>query len=634
MKNGFVKVCAYSPDVKIADTDYNKKQIIEAMEKAKADEVKLLVLPELAITGYTLGDLFYQDVLLNSALSALEDIVKASKGLDMLVFVGMPLKHQSNIYNVAVAIFDGNILGVVPKTYLPNYNEFYEKRQFTPAEKDTINITLCNQVVPFGTKLIFADKEMKSFKVACEICEDIWVMNSPSTSHALAGATIIVNLSASNELIGKASFRRSMISQHSSKLIAGYVYTSAGMGESTAETVYAGHKIIAEDGYILAESKLFVEDNITSEIDVDSLEYERSKIADCIKDNPEYQVIEFNTKKTECKLSRRYSKTPFVPTKDNYNERCDLVLNIQAYALAKRIERSHSSTVVLGISGGLDSTLALVVAVRAMDILKRGKENVIGVTMPCFGTSNRTLHNAEHLMELLGITSMKIDIKQAVLQHFKDIGHENDAYDITYENCQARERTQILMDLANKHNGLVIGTGDLSESALGWCTYNGDHMSMYSVNCGVPKTLVAHLIKYQATISEGELKDILTDVANTDISPELLPPDSKGNIQQKTEDKVGPYILHDFFLFYLIRKGMAPSKVYRLANYVFDEFDGETIKKWLTVFIKRFFTQQFKRDCVPNGVKVGTVSLSPRADWRMPSDATATLWLKELEENI
>lgn len=632
MKNGFVKVGAYSPDVRVADPNYNKDEIIKGMRLAHESGVKLLVFPELAITGYSCGDLFYHDVLLKSALTALEDIVESTKGLDMLVFVGMPFKHHANIYNVAVAIFEGKILGMVPKTYLPNYNEFYEKRQFVPAEKDTVYVTLCNQTVLFGTKLIFADEEMNSFKVACEICEDIWVMSPPSLAHAQAGATVIVNLSASNEVIGKANYRNVMVSQQSAKTVSGYIYCSSGPGESTSETVFGGHKIICESGYILAKSKLFTEDFICSELDLDSLLNDRSKIADYIKDNEEYTVVYFNTKKTECKLTRIYNKTPFVPSKDNFEERCELVLNIQAYALVKRIKHTGIKSLVVGISGGLDSTLALLVAVRAMDILGRDRKDIIAVTMPCFGTTDRTLSNALGLMNELGVTSKTINIKQAVLQHFKDIEHDEHNYDVTYENAQARERTQILMDLANKYGGIVLGTGDLSESALGWSTYNGDHMSMYGINSGVPKTLVSHLIKYYASISDGNLKKILIDITETEISPELLPPDSKGNIQQKTEDKVGPYLLHDFFLFYLIRKEMPPSKVLRLAKYAFgSDFDGETIKKWLIVFIKRFFAQQFKRNCVPDGVKVGTVSLSPRSDWRMPSDAVCSIWLKDLD---
>lgn len=634
MKNGFIKVGAYSPDVKVADTNYNKDEIIKGLHIAREAGIKLLVFPELAITGYSCGDLFYHDVLLKSALTALDEIVKSTIGLDMLVFVGLPYKHHANIYNVAAVIFEGKILGLVPKTYLPNYNEFYEKRQFVPAEKDTVYVSICNQTVPFGTKLIFADKEMTSFKVACEICEDIWVMSPPSLSHAQAGATVIVNLSASNEVIGKANYREKMVSQQSAKTVSGYIYCSSGPGESTSETVFGGHKIICESGYILAESKLFTEDFICSELDLDSLLNDRSKIADYIKDNPEYLVVEFNTKKSECVLTRKYNKTPFVPNKYNFEERCELVLNIQAYALVKRIKHTGVKSLVVGISGGLDSTLALLVAVRAMDILHRDRKDVVAVTMPCFGTTGRTLSNALGLMKELGVTSLTINIKDAVLQHFKDIGHDETVYNVTYENCQARERTQVLMDLANKYGGIVLGTGDLSEAALGWSTYNGDHMSMYGINCGVPKTLVSHLIRYQASISEGNLKKILIDITETEISPELLPPDSKGNIQQKTEDKVGPYVLHDFFLFYLIRKEMPPSKVLRLAKYAFNgDFDGETIKKWLVVFIKRFFAQQFKRNCVPDGVKVGTVSLSPRADWRMPSDAVCSVWLTELEEN-
>lgn len=634
MKNGFVKVGAYSPDVRVADTIYNARQIIEGIKKSYDNKLKVVVFPELAITGYSCGDLFFQDVLLNSAVKALENILDNTIGLDVLAFIGMPLKYQGKIYNVAVVIFDGKILGVVPKTYLPNYNEFYEKRHFAPAENDTIIISLLGQTVPFGTKLIFEDSEMPFFKVACEICEDIWVMNPPSVSHASAGATIIVNLSASNEIVGKAEYRRSMVSALSARLQAGYVYTSAGVGESTSDTVYGGHKIISEAGHILAESPLFVEPLTISEIDVEGLVNDRTKTANYVKEDKNYRFIEFKTNKVLCDLTRKFSATPFVPSGDEMHDRCELILNLQAYGLAKRLEHAHAKTAVLGVSGGLDSTLALLVCVRAMRLLNRNPKEVVGITMPCFGTSARTKDNAVSLMKELGITYLTINIKDAVTQHFLDIGQDPNNFDVTYENCQARERTQVLMDYANKTGGLVVGTGDLSESALGWATYNGDHMSMYSVNCGVPKTLVVHLIKYQASISANELKQTLTDIAETEISPELLPPDKHGKIAQKTEEKVGPYLLHDYFLFYLIRKNMPPSKVYRLAKRSFEGvYDAETIKKWLTIFIKRFFVQQFKRNCVPDGVKIGTVSLSPRADWRMPSDAVSDIWLKELEDN-
>lgn len=634
MKNGFVKVGAYSPEVKVADTVFNKGEIIKAMHVAHDQGVKLLALPELAITGYSCGDLFYHDTLLNSAVDALDDIVKSSKGLDMLVLVGMPLKHHGNIYNVAVALFEGSILGVVPKSFLPNYNEFYEKRHFVPAEKDVVDIKLCGQIVPFGANIIFADSEMPAFKVACEICEDIWVMCPPTLYHAKAGATVLVNLSASNEVIGKARYREAMVAQQSGKTLSAYIYVSSGVSESTSETVFGGHKIIAEDGYVLSSSKLFTEDFICTEIDLFGLLNGRSKMADYIKDDPSYRVVEFCVKKDKCSLTRRYPKTPFIPTPEEFEERCELTLNLQAYALAKRIKHTRVKSLVLGISGGLDSTLALLATVRAVDLVEMDRKSIIGVTMPCFGTTSRTLNNSLTLMNELGITVKNIDIKSAVLQHFEDIEHDPNVYDVTYENAQARERTQVLMDLANKYNGLVIGTGDLSESALGWSTFNGDHMSMYGINCGVPKTMVSSVIRYVASNSEDNLKSVLNDILATEISPELLPPDSQGNIQQKTEDKVGPYVLHDFFLFYMIRKAMAPSKVYRLAKYAFNgDYSDEIIKKWLIVFIKRFFSQQFKRNCVPDGVKIGTVCLSPRSDWKMVSDAEATVWLKELEDN-
>ena len=634
MKNGFVKVAACSLEVVVADTYFNAKKIVEDINIAFQKQVKVLVFPELSISGYTCGDLFYQEVLLNSSLKALEKIERATKDKDMIVFVGLPLRVHDKIFNCAAALFDGKLLGIIPKTYLPNYNEFYEKRQFHPAEDKTFLINVNGEEVPFGTKILFSSKILPSLKIACEICEDIYVMTPPNVQHALAGATVIVNLSASNELVGKAKYRRSVVSSTSSRLSVGYIYTSSGASESTSDTVFGGHKMIAEGGAILAESKLFDDELLVSELDINTIVYERAKTANQPKHNPDYLVVEFDQSFVKTELTRTFPKYPFVPNGDEIAERSELILNMQAHALARRVVRAHAKNVVLGISGGLDSTLALLAAVKAMEVLGRSPEDVIGITMPCFGTTEHTKSNAIELMELLGVTSKTINIQKSVLQHFEDIEHPVDLYDVTYENSQARERTQILMDYANKSGGLVVGTGDLSESALGWATYNGDHMSMYSVNCGVPKTLVAHIIRYKASVSEGKLKEILLSIADTAISPELLPPDAEGNIAQKTEDKVGPYILHDFFLYYIVRKAMRPSKVYRIAKLTFAElFDNETIKKWLTVFIKRFFAQQFKRNCVPDGVKIGSVSLSPRSDWRMPSDASAEVWLRDLEDN-
>lgn len=634
MKNGFVKVGACSPEIVVADTYFNSKKIVESINVAFQKQVKVLVFPELSISGYTCGDLFYQDVLLTSSLKALEKIERATKDKDMIVFVGLPIRIQDKIFNCAAALFDGKILGVIPKTNLPNYNEFYDKRQFSPAEEKTFNININGEEVPFGTDLIFVSKIFPNLKIACEICEDFCVMTPPNVRHALAGATVIVNLSASNELVGKAKYRRSLVSSTSARLNTGYVYASSAMGESTSDTVFAGHKMIAESGTILAESKLFADELIVSELDINTIIYERAKTANQPKHNPDYTIIEFDQSFVKTELTRTFPKYPFVPESEELAERSELILNMQAHALARRVVRAHASNVVLGISGGLDSTLALLASVKAMEILGRTPKDVIGITMPCFGTTEHTKNNAIELMNLLGVTTKTINIQKSVLQHFEDIEHPVDLYDVTYENCQARERTQILMDYANKSGGLVVGTGDLSESALGWATYNGDHMSMYSVNCGIPKTLVAHIIRYKASVSDEKLKEILMSIADTAISPELLPPDAEGNIAQKTEDKVGPYILHDFFLYYFVRKAMRPSKIYRIAKLTFNGlYDDETIKKWLTVFIKRFFAQQFKRNCVPDGVKIGSVSLSPRSDWRMPSDASAEVWLRDLEDN-
>lgn len=634
MKNGFVKVAACSPEVVVADTYFNAKKIVENINLAFQKNVKVLVFPELSVTGYTCGDLFYQEILLKSALKSLEKITRATKDKDMLVFVGVPVRVQDKIFNCAVALFDGQILGVIPKTNLPNYNEFYEKRQFSPAEDKTFFININGVDVPFGTNLIFESKNLPSLKVACEICEDIWVMDPPNIRHTFAGATIIVNLSASNELVGKADYRRTMISATTARLNAGYIYASSAEGESTSDTVFAGHKIISENGIILAESRLFDDELIVSEFDINNIIYERTKTENQPKHNPDYTIVEFDQSFVKTELTRTFPKYPFVPTGNELAERSELILNIQAHALAKRVVSAHAKNLVIGISGGLDSTLALLACVKAMEILGRSPKDVIGITMPCFGTTDRTKNNALDLMNLLGVTSKTVNIQKAVLQHFEDIGHPTDLYDVTYENCQARERTQVLMDIANQSGGLVVGTGDLSESALGWATYNGDHMSMYSVNCGVPKTLVSHIIRYKASVSDEKLKNVLLSIADTDISPELLPPDAQGNIAQKTEDKVGPYILHDFFLFYIVRKAMSPSKVFRIAKLTFkDLYSDEIIKKWLVTFIKRFFAQQFKRNCVPDGVKIGSVSLSPRSDWRMPSDAVCEVWLRDLEEN-
>jgi NAD+ synthetase len=631
MRHGFIKVAAVTPEIKVADVEFNVGSIIGDLDAASKEGAKIVVFPELTITAYTAGDLFYQDTLLSSALDGLERIRKATEKKDPLVFVGLPLRVNGRIYNAAACLSKGEILAFVPKTYLPNYNEFYEKRQFAGAPDGNIKIFVGGKEYLFGKSVLFVSKEIPELKVAAEICEDLWVFDPPSVSHAEAGASVIVNLSASNELIGKAEYRRELVRMQSARLIAGYVYADAGAGESTTDTVYAGHNIVAENGKILKESRLFAGGAIYSEIDVLALSTERSKLSNYRKNAAGYAEIPFSLKIEETSLTREYYKFPFVPPNaEELSERAELILNLQAYGLKKRLEHTGSKAVVIGISGGLDSSLALLVAVRAMRLLGRPEKDVLGITMPCFGTSDRTYNNSRLLARVLKISFKKIDITSSVNRHLKDIDHEG-TEDTAYENAQARERTQVLMDYANKIKGLVVGTGDLSESALGWSTYNGDHMSMYAVNSSVPKTLVKYLIRYEAIRSGGRLKTVLFDILDTPISPELIPPEN-GAIFQKTEEIIGPYALHDFFLYYLVRAGFSPSKVVRIAERSFEgDYKKEEIKKWLKVFVARFFQNQFKRSCMPDGVKIGSVSLSPRADWRMPSDAAAAEWLKELE---
>lgn len=635
MQYGFIKVCAVTPDMRVADVKFNTENIISDAVKAEKNGSQLTVFPELCISGYTCGDLFNQSQLLQAADNALTEICKRTEQLKSLIFVGAPIAKFGKLYNCAVAINCGKILGVIPKTFLPNYNEFYEKRNFVPAEKENSSITVANQTVPFGTKIIFKAENCKNFNVSAEICEDLWVPSSPSVKHVQAGANIICNLSAGNETVGKKEYRRELVKIQSAKLICGYIYASAGMGESTTDSVFAGHDLICENGSVLSESKLFENSIIYSEIDVDKLDGERRKIGSAFSSEEQlgYLYVPFTTKNIECKLTRTFSKLPFVPYGDNLSERAELILSMQAQGLAKRIKHSNSKTAVLGISGGLDSALALLVTVRAFKILNKDLKNIIAVTMPGFGTTGKTYENSLNLIKSLGAESREIKIVDSVLQHFKDIGHSAEDFNVTYENSQARMRTLILMDIANETCGLVVGTGDLSELALGWATYNGDHMSMYGVNCSVPKTLVKYLVKYEAEKTGGECKEVLINILNTEISPELLPPDESGKIAQKTEDLIGPYILHDFFLFYAIRYGFKPSKVRYLAEQTFKEdFDGQTIDRWLKNFYKRFFSQQFKRSCSPDGVKIGSVALSPRGDWRMPSDAVVATWLEDLEK--
>ncbi len=636
MKLGYVKVSSSTPEIRVADVKFNTAEVIAEIEKATTRGVEVLVFPELVLTGYTCGDLFYQKTLLDGATQGLLEVVNATSGKAMLVFVGVPIRKMGAIYNTAVAICNGNILGVVPKTYLPNYNEFYEKRQFTPSDGINSTIEIGGKSYPFGTDILFKDNSIADLVVATEICEDLWVMSPPSIEHAMAGATLIVNLSASNETIGKAEYRRNLVKQQSASLIAGYVYTNAGYGESTTDMVFSGHNLIAENGSLLAETKLFTNQSIDAEIDIAFLAMERSKLATYRRtDCSNYTIVDYTSNGENAELTRTYSKTPFVPTaKHHLAERSELILTMQAEGLKKRIEHTHAKCAVIGISGGLDSTLALLVTARAKKLLKPSISKdfaVLGITMPCFGTTNRTNSNSKKLCKELGVEILEIDINKAVTIHLQDLQH-NGQTDITYENAQARERTQVLMNMANMRGGFVVGTGDLSELALGWATYNGDHMSMYGVNSSVPKTLVKHLVQHEADTIGGALQVVLNDIIATPISPELLP-HKDGVIQQKTEDKVGPYILHDFFMHGIMRMGYEPNKVYELALQTFEgDFDKETIKKWLLVFVKRFFQQQFKRSCLPDGIKIGSVSLSPRGDWRMPSDAQVALWLADLDK--
>ncbi len=631
---GFIKACAVTPDIKVADVRHNTSKIIESIKNA--GEAQLIVFPELSLCGYTCGDLFNQRALIASVEEGLSEIANSTNGNRALIFVGAPVVCFGRLYNCAVAICDGKILGVVPKTNLPTYGEFYERRHFTPAESENMTVTICGESVDFGTKLIFSASNVEGFTVSAEICEDLWVPDSPSIYHAKAGANIIVNLSCSDETVGKAEYRRDLVKMQSAKLVCGYVYCDAGEGESTTDMAFAGHNLICENGDLLAESPLFKNCCVCADIDVDKLSNERRRMSNTFfsaGDMQGYKVVGF-TAADGGEVERTFPQMPFVPANnEKLRERTELILSIQSSGLKKRFMHTGSKTAVIGISGGLDSALALLVTARVFKQLKKPASDIIAVTMPGFGTTGKTYNNSLKLIECLGATAKSIDITKSVLSHFEDIGHDPEILDVTYENAQARTRTLILMDLANKTGGLVIGTGDLSELALGWATYNGDHMSMYAVNCSVPKTLVKHLVRYEAGNLGGKTEDVLNDILNTEISPELLPPDKSGNIAQKTEDLVGPYILHDFFLYYAVRWGFAPDKVRYLARRAFkDSFDEETIDKWLKNFYRRFFAQQFKRSCIPDGVKVGSVSLSPRGDWRMPSDASNAVWMSFLND--
>ncbi len=633
---GLLKAATASPQLRVADCAYNAGQIIDTMQHAHAEGVQLLVLPELCITGYTCSDLFFQRTLQTGALDALAEIVRASEDLEMVAVVSLPLLVSGKLYNCAAVLCKGEILGLIPKTYLPNYGEFYEMRQFTAGSTDVHFISLLGEEVPFGTSLLFACEEMPSFVLGVEICEDLWSALPPSTFHALAGATVIANPSASNETVGKADYRRSLVQNQSARLLCSYLYADASHGESTTDMVFAGHNIIAENGVVLSETAPFTTKFAATELDCEQMESERAHNTSFQTAYGEYLTVGFSLDVHCPALTRAVSPTPFVPHDEQQRAaRCELILAMQADGLAKRIEHAHAKTVVVGISGGLDSCLALLVATHAIDTLGRARKEILAVTMPCFGTTKRTRSNAEVLCDELGVSFMEIPIGDTVQSHFADIGQSDTTYDVTYENGQARVRTLTLMNLANKTGGFVLGTGDLSELALGWATYNGDHMSMYGVNAGVPKTLVRHIVRYKADIASSEaLRAVLLDILDTPVSPELLPATESGEIAQETESLVGPYELHDFYLYYVLRFGFGPAKIYYLASVAFanrSEYPAEVLYKWLRNFYWRFFSQQFKRSCLPDGPKIGSVTLSPRGDWRMPSDASCALWLTELD---
>ena len=635
MKDGFVSVACGTPPLRLADCDYNAEQTFTMMRSAEQAGAKVLVLPELGLTGYTCGDLFYQDALLRGAEQALATVLEATRNLEIVTAVGMPVRVNNKLYNCAVIIQKGSILGIVPKTHLPNYGEFYEKRQFAPAPAEDDYISFCGQeAVPFGAGQIFTCENLPELVLGFEICEDLWAPESPSVAMARAGATVICNLSASNEVLGKDRYRRQLVTTQSAKLLCGYLYASAGEGESTSDVVFGAHQLIAENGTLLGE-KRFENGLLLSEIDVQKLCYERRRTQAFGEAEEKKNYCGFTLTPVTTKLTRYIAPKPFVPEgKEDRDARCREILLIASLGLKQRMEHTGAKTAVVGLSGGLDSTLAVLITGLAMKMLDRPMTEIVAVTMPCFGTTDRTRNNAVILAEKLGATLRTVDISASVRSHFKDIGHDMADHSVTFENAQARERTQVLMDIANQTGGIVIGTGDLSELALGWCTYNGDHMSMYAVNASIPKTLVRHLVAYLARDNaekDEALRDVLEDILDTPVSPELLPA-VQGQISQKTEDLVGPYELHDFFLYYLLRWGYSPRKIYRLAQYALGgQYSREVILKWLKTFYRRFFSQQFKRNCLPDGPKVGTVAMSPRGDWRMPSDAKMNLWQAELD---
>lgn len=634
MKFGFIRCSSVTPDIKVGDCIYNSNSIINSIKKCYSNNAEIVVFPELAVTGYTCGDLFGQRLLLDEALIGLDKIKKETADCNIISVIGVPYEHRGNLYNCAAVLYRGKAVALIPKTYLPNYNEFYEMRWFSPALDKVQDICFLGDNIPFGTRIVIRSKNLPQLKLAVEICEDLWTVNPPSGFHSLAGATIIANPSAGNEITGKAEYRHSLVASQSARTIGGYIYSCAGYGESTTDVVFSGHNIICENGTVLSEAKRFDNSTIYADIDVFKLSSERQKNTSFKAYDDNYTYVDIDFKENEADIDRYIDPAPFVPHDDSAREkRCEEILNIQAFGLKKRIDHVGAKNVVIGISGGLDSTQALIVTAKAFDLLNLDKKGIIAVTMPCFGTTDRTYNNAVELVKALGATLIEVNIKNAVRQHFKDIGHNEEIKDLTYENSQARQRTMILMDIASKYKGFVIGTGDLSELALGWATYNGDHMSMYGVNCSIPKTLIKYLIKFYADTAESNLKVILDDILDTPVSPELLPPDENGNIAQITEDVVGPYELHDFFLYNMMRLSFEPEKIFYLAKIAFKgRYDDTTIYKWLRNFYWRFFSQQFKRSCLPDGPKVGSVSLSPRGDWRMPSDASVNIWLSRLDK--
>lgn len=635
MQQGFIKTAAVTPYIKVADPLFNRVSVLEKITEAADSGASVIVCPELCLTGYTCNDLFLQELLLKEAKDALRWLMEQTAQMQALIFVGLPFEYLGKLYNVAAVISGGRLLGLVPKTHIPNYGEFYEQRHFVSGMHTPVPVTFDRGIETWmGTDQIFTCEEYPMLRVAAEICEDLWAPDPPSTGHALAGADLIVNLSASDETTGKDLYRRELVKGQSARLLCGYVYCSAGEGESTQDIVFSGHNIIAENGSILAEAARFTNEITYSEIDVARMVGERRRMTTFgVRDTEHYRYQEFSLELHETSLTRSVDPAPFVPGNvADREKRCEEILAIQAMGLKKRLSHTGCQNAVVGISGGLDSTLALLVTVRAFDALDLPRKQITAVTMPGFGTTDRTYENAVGMIRCLGAELREISIVDAVNQHFSDIGHDSAIHDVTYENCQARERTQILMDIANKNGGMVIGTGDMSELALGWATYNGDHMSMYAVNCSVPKTLVRHLVRYYAdTCGDARLTEVLLDVLDTPVSPELLPPED-GQISQKTEDLVGPYELHDFYLYQVLRYGFSPAKVYRLAKIAFaGSYDEATIYKWLKTFYRRFFSQQFKRSCIPDGPKVGTIALSPRGDLRMPSDASVNVWMQEIE---